>query len=129
MREGVCLTALACDKKSRRGTGCAQHPDVAIRFAVISFTVRRISTSRLSVFALEREASSLEELDVSLDTADWMSRNLSHRVEVVAPVVDPVACERLWEILDVSVKDRRQAWLLDSDGHGWARSAGGGGLV
>ena len=37
--------------------------------------------------------------------------------KVVAPVVDPVARERLWEILDVSLRDRRQAWLLDSDGH------------
>ena len=45
-----------------------------------------------------------------------MSRNLSHRVEVVAPVTDRAARERLWEILDVSLKDRRQAWLLGSDG-------------
>jgi polyphosphate kinase len=24
--------------------------------------------------------------------------------------------ERLWEILDICLRDRRQAWLLDSDG-------------
>jgi polyphosphate kinase len=45
-----------------------------------------------------------------------MTRNLSQRVEVVAPVTDHVACEQLWEILEVSLKDRRQAWLLGSDG-------------
>ena len=37
-------------------------------------------------------------------------------MEVVAPVTARSARERLWEILDVSLKDQRQAWLMDSDG-------------
>ena len=44
-----------------------------------------------------------------------MFRNLSKRLEVIAPVTTRSARERLWEILDVSLKDQRQAWLMDSD--------------
>ena len=51
-----------------------------------------------------------------IGSADWMSRNLSHRVEVVTPVAAPSARERLWEILDLLLRDERQAWTLDADG-------------
>jgi polyphosphate kinase len=51
-----------------------------------------------------------------IGSADWMVRNLSQRVEVVAPVTARVARERLWEILDVALKDERQAWQMNSDG-------------
>jgi polyphosphate kinase len=47
-----------------------------------------------------------------------MHRNLSNRVEVIAPVWDPALKERLWEVLDINLRDRRQAWVMKSDG-GW----------
>ena len=50
-----------------------------------------------------------------IGSADWMFRNLSHRVEVVAPVFDRPARERLWEILQISLADQRQAWTLGDD--------------
>jgi polyphosphate kinase len=37
-------------------------------------------------------------------------------VEVVAPITARSARERLWQILDVSLRDRRQAWTLDRKG-------------
>ena len=45
-----------------------------------------------------------------------MHRNLSKRIEVVTPVLAKEAKERLWEILDVCLLDRRQAWMLREDG-------------
>ena len=45
-----------------------------------------------------------------------MFRNLSRRVEVVTPVTGRGLRERLWEILDVSLRDERQAWQLDEMG-------------
>lgn len=45
-----------------------------------------------------------------------MFRNLSKRVEVVTPVLDTAAKSRLWEILDVCLRDCRQAWVLDENG-------------
>jgi polyphosphate kinase len=52
-----------------------------------------------------------------IGSADWMTRNLSDRVEVVVPVSSRSARERLWEILDVGLRDRRQAWQMDADGN------------
>jgi polyphosphate kinase len=51
-----------------------------------------------------------------IGSADWMYRNLSKRVEVVTPVQDPEAKSRLWEVLDICLRDRRQAWILGPDG-------------
>jgi polyphosphate kinase len=51
-----------------------------------------------------------------IGSADWMSRNLSERVEVVTPVEAPAHRARLWEILQVMLQDRRQAWDMHSDG-------------
>jgi len=45
-----------------------------------------------------------------------MVRNLSKRVEVVTPVLTAAHKERLWEFLDICLNDRRQAWVLGSDG-------------
>jgi polyphosphate kinase len=45
-----------------------------------------------------------------------MFRNLSKRVEVVTPVLAEGPKKKLWEILDILLRDRRQAWILESDG-------------
>ena len=39
-----------------------------------------------------------------------MYRNLSKRIEVVTPVQAPAAERTLWEVLDILLRDRRQAW-------------------
>ena len=51
-----------------------------------------------------------------IGSADWMYRNLSKRVEVVTPILAKEAKERLWEILDICLRDHRQAWALGEDG-------------
>jgi len=45
-----------------------------------------------------------------------MYRNLSKRVEVVTPIFAEEAKEKLWKILDICLRDRRQAWVLNEDG-------------
>jgi polyphosphate kinase len=45
-----------------------------------------------------------------------MRRNLSERVEAVTPVEAGPLRARLWEILDVMLRDHRQAWDMRSDG-------------
>jgi polyphosphate kinase len=45
-----------------------------------------------------------------------MYRNLSRRVEAATPVEDRFARRQLWEILDTSLQDSRQAWELGADG-------------
>jgi polyphosphate kinase len=45
-----------------------------------------------------------------------MERNLSRRVEAIAPIKNPELKERLWDILQVSLADCRQAWDMQADG-------------
>lgn len=52
-----------------------------------------------------------------IGSADWMHRNLSTRVEVATPVTSRSGRERLWEILDICLRDRRLAWAMDSEGN------------
>jgi polyphosphate kinase len=54
--------------------------------------------------------------DFLLGSADWMDRNLSRRVEAVAPVETRHLKERLWEVLQVQLADERNAWEMQSDG-------------
>jgi polyphosphate kinase len=52
-----------------------------------------------------------------IGSADWMYRNLSKRIEVVTPVTARTPKQRLWEILEICLRDTRQAWMLGSDCH------------
>ena len=51
-----------------------------------------------------------------IGSADWMTRNLLGRVEVVTPVEDKAAREKIWEALQIMLADRRQTWDMDGDG-------------
>ena len=51
-----------------------------------------------------------------IGSADWMERNLSERVEAVTPIETPAHRARLWEILQIMLHDRRQAWDMQPDG-------------
>lgn len=55
--------------------------------------------------------------EVYASSADWMDRNLYHRVEVCFPVLDPQLARRLkMEALINYLQDNAQAWLLQPDG-------------
>jgi polyphosphate kinase len=45
-----------------------------------------------------------------------MYRNLSERVEAAVPIVERRLRARLWEILEVCLADRRNAWQMQPDG-------------
>ena len=61
-----------------------------------------------------------------LSSADWMSRNMFRRIELAWPVRDAVLRQRIIdEALVPYLHDRRDAWLLDSEGR--YRRAGEGG--
>jgi polyphosphate kinase len=91
--------------------GLANHSD-GIR--VRSIIGRFLEHSRIFHFAAGHDDPVDGEFYIG--SADWMVRNLSRRVEVVTPVTARSPKERLWEILDICLRDQRQAWLLTSDG-------------
>jgi polyphosphate kinase len=51
-----------------------------------------------------------------IGSADWMTRNLSKRVEAAVPVSERRLRARLWEMFEVSLADTRSAWQMQSDG-------------
>jgi hypothetical protein len=51
-----------------------------------------------------------------IGSADWMYRNLHARVEAIVPILDRQLKEKLWEILQLCLKDNRQAWTMNSAG-------------
>jgi polyphosphate kinase len=100
-----------------RGFCCVRPgvPGFSETMRIRSVIGRFLEHSRIFYFAAGHEDPL--DGDFFIGSADWMSRNLSARVEVVTPVAARSARERLWEILDVLQKDRRQAWQMDAEGH------------
>lgn len=50
---------------------------------------------------------------VYISSADWMVRNLDHRIEVATPILDPTIKKELIDILHIQLKDNQKARLLD----------------
>ena len=51
-----------------------------------------------------------------IGSADWMTRNLDHRVEAITPVEDTKLRRQLRFILEASLLDNRRRWVMESDG-------------
>lgn len=100
---------------------CCLVPGVAgvsERIRVVSVVGRFLEHSR--IFAFERG----DEQRVLIGSADLMPRNLDTRVELVAPVEDPLLRDDLLDTLDRAFADNTNAWELRSDGT-WARRTPG----
>jgi polyphosphate kinase len=81
---------------------------------IISIIGRFLEHTRIFHFASGAE----DPLDGEffIGSADWMHRNLSARVEAIAPIEHRSLKERLWEILEINLQDQRQAWDMQPDG-------------
>ena len=71
---------------------------------------RYLEHSRILIFANGGQER------IFLGSADWMPRNLDHRVEVLAPVYDPQIREELRRIVDSALADTVQARVVDGSG-------------
>ena len=52
---------------------------------------------------------------VFISSADWMVRNLDHRVEVACPVFEKSIQQELKDILEIQLKDNIKARILDNE--------------
>ena len=77
---------------------------------VISVVGRFLEHSRIFYFHNNGQE------EIYIGSADWMTRNLSRRVEAITPIESPQAFLELQEILGVLLADNRHAWELQSDG-------------
>ena len=84
---------------------------ISSRIHVRSIVGRFLEHSRIFYFENGGEP------EVYLGSADWMPRNLYERVEVLFPLRDPRAEERICkEILPAYLADNRKARILGADG-------------
>jgi polyphosphate kinase len=52
---------------------------------------------------------------VYISSADWMVRNLDHRIEVATPILDKNIKKELIDILNIQLQDNKKARILDSE--------------
>ena len=48
-----------------------------------------------------------------IGSADWMTRNLTHRIEVVTPIVDPENFKIIRDVIDIELADNVKARIID----------------
>ncbi len=95
-----------------RGMCCLRPglPGLSESIRVLSVVGRLLEHSRVFYF----HNGGKEE--IYLGSADWMTRNLDRRVEVITPVRNPTLIKELQEILAILLADNRQGWDLRPDG-------------
>jgi polyphosphate kinase len=92
---------------------CCLRPGVAglsENIRVISIVDRFLEHSRLYYFENAGEAL------VYIASADWMSRNLTRRIELMCPVFDPLLKRCIMNILELCLQDNVKARELQSNG-------------
>jgi polyphosphate kinase len=97
---------------------CALRPGiqgVSENIEVVSVVGRFLEHSR--IYSFERPG---EQERVYIGSADLMPRNLYNRVELVSPIDDPGVRADVLDVLDRSLADNTNAWVLSADG-GWTR--------
>ncbi|HQH27676.1 MAG TPA: polyphosphate kinase 1, partial [Oligoflexia bacterium] len=128
--EGICEALYRASEKGVpvelivRGLCClrAQQPGLSDNIRVTSVVGRLLEHSR--IFYFRNGADSPLDGEFYLGSADWMKRNLDHRVEIAAPIKTTLLREKCWEILDIIRHDETQAWDMQSDGS-YRRRCGG----
>jgi polyphosphate kinase len=84
-------------------------PELSEGIEVISIVDRFLEHSRLVIFGHGGEPL------YYLTSADWMNRNLNHRVEVACPIYDPALQEEIRSFFDIQFQDNRKARIVDAE--------------
>ena len=77
---------------------------------VTSIVGEFLEHSRIFYFENHRKS------EIYLSSADWMTRNLSRRVELLFPIEDATIAERILFTLKLYLADNQKSWQLTSDG-------------
>ena len=85
-------------------------PGLSESIEVVSVVDRFLEHSRIFHF---RNGGDEE---VYLSSADWMSRNLDRRIELLFPIEDPEGRQKVLRALDAAFRDDVKARVLQSDG-------------
>lgn len=96
---------------------CCLRPGVkgmSENLRVTSIIGRFLEHSR--IFYFRNGAADPVDGEFFIGSADWMYRNLHARVEAIVPILDRSLKEKCWDLLQLCIKEQRQAWQMSSDG-------------
>lgn len=94
-----------------RGICCAytQQKSFKDRLKAISIIDDYLEHARVFVFGNDNVPQ------VYISSADWMVRNLDHRVEVACPIFDKIIQQELIEILNIQLAENVKGRILDNE--------------
>jgi polyphosphate kinase len=94
-----------------RGIYCAMKDIKKMKntFTAISIVDEYLEHARVMIF------HNLGKEKVFISSADWMVRNLDHRVEAAVPVNDPALAAELKDIIHIQLRDNVKARILDNE--------------
>jgi polyphosphate kinase len=92
-----------------RGIYCPIIPPKkeTVPLQAISIVDEYLEHARVMIFHNQGEEK------VFISSADWMVRNLDHRVEAAIPILQPELAKELKEIIQIQLKDNVKARILD----------------
>ena len=95
-----------------RGISCLLPgvPGMTDNIQIISIVGRYLEHSRIYLFG------DGEDTKAFISSADWMTRNMSRRVEIACPVLYRPHIDMLSRIMETCLNDTEQSWELESTG-------------
>ena len=89
-------------------TTLTQQPRFKKKMNAISIVDQYLEHARVFAFSQGQHAN------VYISSADWMKRNLDHRVEVACPIFSQTFSDELRDILKIQLKENIKARILDN---------------
>ncbi len=86
-------------------------PGMSDNIEVCSIVGEFLEHSRIYYFENHRNS------EIYLSSADWMTRNLSRRVELLFPIEDSEIATRIKLTLKLYLADNQKSWMLGEDGN------------
>lgn len=84
-------------------------PGISENIRITSIVDRYLEHDRVYIF------ESGGEKKVYLSSADWMTRNIDHRIEVAVAILDPRVKQRILDIIAILLSDTVKARIVDKE--------------